>query len=372
MKRSAIGLALLSIFCGGAAAQSNVTLYGIIDVSTQWNRQYSSGTQKQESAWSIDSGYQSGSRFGLRGTEALGRSLSAIFTLEGGFDASTGQSTQGGLLFGRQAWLGLQGGLGTVVLGRIPTPSSGTGSFDMFAAVDPFGAGFGVNAIGSTFVAANALREDNAVLYVTPSLGGLKGAAGYSFNRGGGETAPQGSNSPATALAASFGYGPFYVVATYDWLAYPDPGSTTANAGLPDEKLFQVGAAWDFKIIKLYGAYANQSNISAVRAGVSVAPPSGLASYDNTAWMLGATVPLFGGQLIGSYQRADADSQIYPTASGTATFEPDYSVYGLGYQYPMSRRTNWYLGYGQVSADGTLSPTQFDRKQFALGLRHRF
>src|SRR5512137_2819990 len=82
------------LFAGAAGAQSSVTLYGIVDLGVQWNKQYSSSTSRQESAWSVDSGYQSGSRFGLRGTEALGRSLSAIFTLEGGFDATTGQSTQ--------------------------------------------------------------------------------------------------------------------------------------------------------------------------------------------------------------------------------------------------------------------------------------
>jgi len=274
MKRSAISLALLALVCGSAQAQSSVTLYGIVDASVQWNKQYSSTSAQQESVWSIDSGYQSGSRFGLRGSESLGNGLTAIFTLEGGFDASTGQSTQGGLLFGRQAWAGVQGGWGSVTAGRIPTPSSGTGSFDMFGAVDPFTAGFGINAIGSTFVAANALREDNAVLYVTPLLGGLKAAAGYSFNRGGSETSPQGSNSNAVNLAASFSAGPFYAVVTYDVLGYPDAGSPTANAGLPDEKLLQIGGTFDLKAVKLHAAWADQSKISAARAGVAAAPPS--------------------------------------------------------------------------------------------------
>lgn len=371
-RKATVTLALLALFCGGAFAQQATVLYGIIDVGVQWNKQYASASNRQESLWSIDSGYQSGSRFGIRGSEPLGGTFAAIYQLEGGFDVGTGQSTQGGALFGRQAWAGLQGSLGQLVAGRIPTPSSGTGSFDMWAAVDPFAAGFGVNQSGSTFVAANALREDNAALYVTPVLGGFKAAAGYSFNRGGSETAPQDSNSPAATLAATFGSGPFYIVATYDWLGYPAASSTTANAGLPDEKLFQIGATWDFKVVKLYGAYANQSDISAVRAGVSIAPPSGLTSYDNTAWMLGATAPLLGGELIASYQSSDGDSTSYNTATGTAVFDPDYSVWGLGYQYAFSRRTNWYLGYGQVSADGSLNATEVDRKQFAIGMRHRF
>ena len=373
MKRSSVAsLALLTLFSGGAWAQSNVTLYGIIDVGVQWNKQYESASNKQESVWSIDSGYQSGSRFGLRGSEALGGGLSAIFTVEGGFDTSTGTSTQGGALFGRQAWLGLQGGWGTVVAGRIPTPSSGTGAYDMWAVVDPFGAGFGVNQTGSTFIAANALRQDNAVLYVTPAISGFKGAAGYSFSRSGSETTPQGSNSDAVNLAASLGSGPLYAVVTYDILGYPDPGSTTSNAGNPEQKLLQIGATWDMKVIRLHAAWASQSDISAVRSGVSIAPPTGVVAYDNQAWMLGVTVPLGRGSLLASYQVADADSVNYSTGTSTANFEPDYDVWGLGYTYAFSGRTNFYLGYGQVSAKGSLSSTQVDRQQAAMGVRHRF
>lgn len=373
MRRKAVAtLALLAGFCGGALAQPGVTLYGIVDVGVQWNKQYASATNQRESLWSIDSGYQSGSRFGLRGSEPLGGSLSAVFTLEGGFDIDSGQSTQGGALFGRQAWAGLQGGLGTLVAGRIPTPSSGTGAYDMWAAVDPFAAGFGVNQTGSTFVAANALRQDNAVLYVTPLIAGLKGAAGYSFNRSGSESAPQDGNSSAVNLAVSYNSGAFYAVMTYDILGYPEGGSASANAGNPDEKLLQLGATLDLKVVKLHGAWADQSNISGVRARVSIEPPTGIGAYDNQAWMAGVSMPLGRGSLLASYQYANASNVGYATGTGTANFEPDYSVWGLAYTYAYSPRTNVYLGYGQVSAKGTLDSTQVDQQQAAFGLRHRF
>jgi predicted porin len=73
-----------------------------------------------------------------------------------------------------------------------------------------------------------------------------------------------------------------------------------------------------------------------------------------------------------SYQSADADSQTYSTSTGTATFDPDYSVWGLAFSYPLSRRTNVYVGYAQVSADGSLNATQTDRQQLGLGMRHLF
>ncbi|MCH5824209.1 porin, partial [Salmonella enterica] len=51
-------------------------------------------------------GVQSGSRWGLRGSEDLGDGLRAMFTVESGFDSGNGTSQQG-RLFNRQATIGL-------------------------------------------------------------------------------------------------------------------------------------------------------------------------------------------------------------------------------------------------------------------------
>ena len=85
-------------------------------------------------------------------------------------------------------------------------------------------------------------------------------------------------------------------------------------------------------------------------------------------------------QILGSYQYSDADNVTGTNATGPYSFEPDYSVWGIGYSYPFSRRTNLYIGYAQQEWDGNVSqsgvaaaPAQrFDRKQFALGIRHLF
>ena len=85
------------------AASSNVTLYGLIDTGLQ----YVSNGPGGHSKTGISTGNLSGSRWGLRGSEDLGDGLSAIFTLENGFDSSNGQTMQGDRLFGRQAYVGL-------------------------------------------------------------------------------------------------------------------------------------------------------------------------------------------------------------------------------------------------------------------------
>lgn len=378
MKKSLIALALIGAFSGTAVAQSSVTLYGIVDIGVQMNtRGLNKGTTaaprwEQESVWGVDSGYQSGSRWGMRGSEALGNGWNAVFTLEGGYSPDTGTLGQGGRLFGRQGWAGLQGGFGTFVAGRVATPSSGTGSFDQWGFVDPFATGWGINSLGSTFIPSNALRVDNALLWSSPNWGGFNFAAQYSFNISGAEVLPSNNNTNGYTLAGKWAGGPFAIAITYDAVGAPN------NIGGDDQTMLQVGGTWDFKFAKLHAAYANQSGIRLVSSAGDPGgfKPTALQAFDNTAWMIGASVPLFGGSLLGSYQYADAKNAVGPTYS----FEPDYSVWGIGYTYPFSRRTNWYVGYGQQAWDGKVActgcladPTNaYNKKQFALGIRHLF
>src|SRR4029453_5176476 len=274
MKKSLMALAVLGALSGAASAQSSVTLYGIVDVGVQWNEfGVLQGTGagenwSQQSVWGIESGFQSGSRWGIRGSEALGKGWNAVFTLESGYDVSTGMSLQGGRLFGRQAWAGLQNdSFGTFVLGRIATPSSGTGAFDLFGSVDPFSTGFGIMGLQGTFIPSTTLREENSVIWASPTWAGLKLAAQYSANVNGAETAPNSTNTSAWNLGANFTWGPLFLAATYDVIQYPNATTATPCAppslnGCSDQKMLQLGAVFDFKFLKLHGAYANQDNIA--------------------------------------------------------------------------------------------------------------
>lgn len=106
--------------------------------------------------------------------------------------------------------------------------------------------------------------------------------------------------------------------------------------------------------MKLYGAYARQDNIaSSVQTNLFPGYPISIVAYDNNAWMLGVTAPLFGGNIRASYQASDGDN----INTATYQFEPDYYVWGIGYDYPLSRRTNVYIDYGQREWDGTLTST---------------
>jgi predicted porin len=114
----AIGAAATSILlAGNAAAQTNVTIYGIIDAGPEIISNANTAAAPNTLA-RISSGNLSGSRIGFRGTEDLGGGLSAVFTLENGMDISTGVALQANRLFGRQAFVGLQGSWGSLLVGR--------------------------------------------------------------------------------------------------------------------------------------------------------------------------------------------------------------------------------------------------------------
>jgi predicted porin len=402
MKKSLIALAVLGAFSGAALAQSNVTLYGILDVN------YQRIDPETGSATSgINGGHQSGNRFGLRGSEALGGGWNAVFTIEGGFNIDTGTSGQssaacggtpvpppgalnpcGGAtqnrLFGRQAWAGLSSGFGTLVAGRIASLSSGTGSFDIYGNVDPFLTGFGDSNLGRAFSSANALRLDNSVLYKSPNFAGFTVGGSYSFNASGSEFAGSGNNVDVIGLGGSWGMGPFYAVVTYDIFDIP---------GAPDDQThLQLGGTWDFKIAKLHLGYAIEDE---TRVGTSVGNvllPSTVNAPDADAWMAGFTVPLFGGNLLLSYMDRDGDAV---TVSPTYVDERDFSTWSIGYTYPLSRRTNLYFNYSDTNGKGTLecfsgtlttnsncnpvagvstinSGATWDRTMFTIGMRHLF
>ena len=155
--------------------------------------------------------------------------------------------------------------------------------------------------------------------------------------------------------ALSFAAGPFFAAITYDKFDIPGASSDQSNLTL--------GATFDLKIVKLHAGYSKESdqrffNVLGITSGA-----------DADSFMAGLTFPLFGGSLFGSWQKYDGDRvQLTPT-----TFdERDAKVYGIGYTYPLSRRTNIYAAFARNNAEESINNTALDRRQYAIGIRHLF
>ena len=384
MKKSLLALAVLGAFAGAASAQSSVTLYGIVDVGYSYIDHERDGIS---SISGIDAGIQSGNRLGFRGSEALGRGLNAIFQIEAGFNLDTGASGQSSAaapgfpgtgvsnrLFGRIALAGLQGDFGTLALGRFGTVGSGTGPFDLFGRIDPFGTGFtGAGGLQDTFTELGSLRTDNTIHYQSPKIAGFQGGIGYSFQVDGTEQAGSSNNSRAADAGLSWEGGPFYAAVTYSQIEWATPTPPTPG-GFPDQKILQVGGTFDLKFIKLHAAYAKEEG---VRNTVIASPFAGTAipalnGGDADSWMAGVSFPLGAFNLFASYQERDGDA-----AGG---FEADGQTYAIGATYAMSRRTNLYAAWGLREGDASLSEgvapfavsDPVNRMRFVVGMRHFF
>jgi predicted porin len=391
MKKSLVALAVFGAFAGAASAQSSVTLYGVIDVNIQRNDPKASGVNE---TLGVNSGHQAGSRLGFRGAEDLGGGVRAIFTLENGFNPDNGTLGQSGRLFGRQAFAGLAGGFGEVVLGRIPAFGSGTGSYDMIGVGDSFGTGFGISSLASTFSTIGVtLRPNNSVLYRSPTLGGFRFGLQYSFQVLADAEAPgSGNNNKYFGAGASYTGGPVSVAITYDNIK---PTDAQKASGFDNQTHIQVGGAFDFKVVKLHAAYAQQkeqfaatstllvSSLTAANTGVAgLSIPAGTAE-DANSWAVGVTVPIGSGRILASYQKRDGKDVTLNSTAGPVTGDLDRKVASIAYVHDLSRRTNVYVNYADSTVDsyweGTAAvigpitaPSLLDAKQFTLGILHRF
>ncbi|RBB94738.1 porin, partial [Pseudomonas sp. MWU12-2115] len=158
--------------------------------------------------YSMASGVLQGSRFGMRGTEDLGGGLKAIFTLENGFDVNSGKLGQGGLMFGRQAYVGLSSQYGTVTPGR--QYDSVVDFVGPLEAGDQWG-GYIAAHPGDLDNFNNAYRVNNAVKFTSQSYGGFTFGGLYSF----GGQAGQFSKNQVWSLGAGYNNGPLVLGVGY-------------------------------------------------------------------------------------------------------------------------------------------------------------
>lgn len=181
MRNLLISCAVAAAFAPLAARADGVTLYGVADTFIGYF-----GNSTGQHVFSLNSGGAGGSRWGLRGTEDLGGGWTAIFTLESGFNINNGTSGQGGRLFGRRAFVGIDSKeFGQIIAGRLQTVGyDWGGTFDplLLAAGSPLGSIGGEEPRPWLFnMLQDPARSDNTIQYSTPEYRGLSGTLSYSW-----------------------------------------------------------------------------------------------------------------------------------------------------------------------------------------------
>ncbi len=250
MKKQLMAAAALAAGAGMANAQSSVTIYGLIDMGLTYYSSVPKAGGGKASLLRMDSGFAQGSRIGFKGTEDLGGGLSAFFTLETGFGADDGSLGQGGLLFGRQSFVGISSkDWGSVSMGRQYDFMSNLGGQYAMGALSPAGSlAWGLHADASHNTVLNnhifgGDRANNSIKYNSAKMNGFSYGVMYGF----GEVAGNTNAGRTTSAIGQYDSDPLSTAVAYTDIKDPTGSYSTRMYGLG--AVYQVGAFKPFGVI---------------------------------------------------------------------------------------------------------------------------
>lgn len=424
-------VAVLGAFAGSALA-ADVQLYGLVDLGLNWT-QVDNGKTTTDS-FGMGSGQNSGSRFGLKGTEDLGNGYKVGFNLENSFKADDGAFDKGSRLFHRESILfvqtpygelsagrtgGLDSGVGrygqmgsgatamstgwdniaktskvflglgdrmdntltyqspkfagvTVLQGDL---ASGNGRYGLFGGkVSPFSTGWSQIAGHKYVMGAGFGRMDNSVTYKTPTFAGFNVLAQYSFKKDSTEDGREGSSdvNRQYALGASFTAGDLYLTGIVTQTNVESLGKQDVE----DPLTVSLGGNYNFGVAKLYvaGQYFKDSDLAVTQidryTDKNKNGQTG-AKFNGFGLTVGADVPAFGGTAKALVGYMDADDQ-----AATDAHDMQRYAFSVGYEYPLSKRTFVYGGAGYyVDSYDKVAAGRDDKASVAAvnaGLVHKF
>ena len=359
----------MMLAAGGAAAQSSVTLYGVVDTFVQY---LDNGGAH---SFSERSGGNTGSMFGLKGAEDLGNGTKAIFDLESGFNANNGAFfVDSSKLFVRQSWVGFSNGrYGQLTFGRQYEPTFWVAYYgDPFRGnelLSPFSAEVVATDKKTLATGVAAGRVDNSIVYQSPTLAGFKLYALYAFPTSATQPVPSTSGSTLDLAVTYNGYG-FYAGAAYQ----NQHAGTETLPGLPGAlnvlatEHFTGALAYRLGIVNFQFTYT-YSRPKDAPAG-SLAALLG-AGHSVSSAELGATVQLTS---VDTIEVAGIERNVRGTHDNTPGFE-------IGADHNISKRTTLYMRAGYLKNNGSatvswpgVAVTQPDASQtlVVLGMTHRF
>ena len=342
MQKKIIALAVAALASTAAFAQSNVTIYGIADMAVLGVTKL--GSTAGQTQFAVNSGVLSTSRIGFKGVEDLGNGLKALFVLEYALNmdanAGIGGTVTSTSTNGRQQFVGLTGGFGTAVAGRLQT----TG-LDFSVAATALGGSTGLgaayNAGGGTLI-TSASRADNAIAYISPSFGGVTVAYNHARLT---ELAGTNGNTDNTAnlLSVSYANGPITAGAIYTKVV-----ASQTNLVADNVKEWGLRAGYDFSVVKLQALYQQQKADATSAVG------------KDKKWAVSATVP------VGAKVAVIAEYAALNMASTVG--EDNVKVGTLASTYALSKRTTAYAGIVAKRSQ----VLNADTNTYGVGLRHMF
>lgn len=334
MKITIIAFAALGACTATASAQSNVTIYGIIDAGVT----SISNPAPTGNLVSLQTGQLLVSRWGFKGVEDLGNGMKARLGLESTLTNDTGAagSTFGtpsqANLFDREATVGLSSTFGSVDLGRQNNLLVGS-----ITLADPMGLAFAATNPNVLFASMNssgtygqfgangggtAFRQNNSVKYASPLFRGL----GFSLMHAFGEQPGDASKNTYSGVSSVYTSGPFGVTGAYSRL--------TNATNTQKLTAFSTGIKYDFGAVVLKSTYS-ENKVDATKRKISVLG-------------LGVDYPLLPAvTLTGAYYNS--------RHSGDASDKSQQFVAIA--KYALSKRTRLYTSLGRATTERAVSAT---------------
>jgi|NOAtaT_6_FD_contig_51_2711041_length_1258_multi_3_in_0_out_0_1 predicted porin len=398
MKKSLFALAAVGAFAGAAQAQSSVTVYGNLDIgATQVTNSTKAvgGTDTKYNTRTTGNGdgALSTSLIGFRGTEDLGKGMRATFRLEydlidvgTGGNGNSNQTTTAGAAdttiaqnqtstgvwngFGaRYSFVGLEGGFGTVRLGRQENTVHSVMTNGL--------AGGANNSIGSMYSEGSNGASENrsqvrpygvfvnrAITYIAPTVSGFTVEAQTANQSISSETtAATAANTSVSVTSGSVKFtGIKNLSVAYGMTMYDLNGASTINTTADTKRRVQIATAqYNFgPVVGFLAAAENKTNTAA-----------GALTTKDTLYEFGLRAPLT--PVISAWASGYTGSR----ASDTATSRADLSGYQLGLTYAFSKRTSAYGIFGTQSIKATevsaaSSTSKVESTGMAVGIRHTF
>lgn len=371
MKRRLIAGAAMLLAYSTPHAESGVNLYGLISTGILYANNQNGHSQVQ-----MPNGPMQTPRWGLRGTEELGGGVNAFYTLEGGFAIDTGTLSQGGRLFGRQAFVGMSSQqLGTITLGRqYDLPAATLWPYESATQFAAFG-----THIGDSDNVFNTFRVNNTLAYKSPTYGGLQFAGMFSL----GEKPGDFRSNNAYSLGVSYKSGDLSVGVAYEELNTPNSASNQSGAVVGDygftspfvtslasgakvehQRIFGTGGAYQFGKTGVSLLYTNVRFDYLDKTRLTVNNGEISVTHNISPELLLGVAYIY---TWGEYQ---------PGGN-----QPKWHQVNLGADYFLSKRTDLFLVgiYQRAAGDATyaqiytLSPSSTKSQVTAVaGIRHKF
>lgn len=363
--KNAIALAALVVATPAVFAQqgtSSVQLYGIVDAAVRHTN--NEGVGGNSSLTKMIGGGMSQSRWGINVTEDLGGGLKAIANLENRFLTDSGSTATANYF--QQSWLGLQGGMGRLTMGRqynvlFDLVTSTYSSFPYSPYMEAYKPEIGMS-LGA--------RANNMLKY-TAEFGAVRGALQYSFDEkdvsgASAKTAGGYLRYSANGISAGVGYQNYDLPQNAKVDAWTLGGSYRMNAlyfnlGYGVNKLKGTPGPVDSVIVG--GMWGGDTNGGFTRGAADKRQMAKIGFGYQITPQLNAGLHYYHAKQSGSPVAAD---------NGKANF-----IVAVA-DYAFSKRTDAYFGVDYTKIKGgtniVLDPTSRarDRTGITAGLRHRF